>query len=54
MTVADLWLCWGCHIPHLNVGPERVCSHCGAGLEYMGELTYQDKDLVSGEAEASA
>lgn len=44
---ADLWLCWECCIPHLNAGPPRECSHCGADLEYLGELDYHNKELGS-------
>lgn len=42
---ADLWLCWECHIPHLNVGQPRECTICGGELEYMGEVPYQNKEL---------
>jgi rubrerythrin len=46
MTEVDLWLCWECCIPHLNIGPPRQCSNCSEGLEYLGELSYQDKELA--------
>lgn len=42
---ADLWQCWECCIPHLNVGPERECTICGGDLEYLGELPYHNKQL---------
>lgn len=45
---ADLWLCWDCCIPHLNVGVPRECSRCGTELEYLGEIDYHNKQLGKG------
>lgn len=43
---ADLWTCLDCGLAHANKVGDRACSACGGSLEYLGEIDYNNKDLV--------